>query len=86
MAAATAAFLSSAGAAVSLSVVEEAAFLALARAMAAATAAFLSSAGAALSPSVVDAAAFCSLYLRACSLRAARSKATSLLSGSKSAP
>ena len=88
MAAATAAFLSSTGASfcgassVVLSAFAScAAFLALARAMAAATADFLSSglAGSSL-------CAFCSLYCRACSLRNARSFATSLLSGSSASP
>ena len=60
-----------------------AAFFALARAMAAATADFLSSLSTLSSPC---SCAFCSLYLRACSLRAARSLATSELSGSSSAP
>ena len=59
-----------------------AAFFALARAIAAATADFLSSGAGDDSPS----AAFCSLYLRAFSLRSARSLATSLLSGSSSSP
>ena len=52
--------------------------------MAAATADFLSSTGVvSADSSVCD---FCSLYLRACSLRSARSFATSLLSGSSSSP